>query len=135
MSTRIAIVLSYLLAGNAALSPALAQQFVISTVAGNTAVGTTPVAGVNAAIGSPLAIAADSLGNVYFSSSTPAQSLVLKLDPFGILTRIAGGLQTGFSGDGGAIGATLLNSPKGLAVDGLGNLYISRTRRITRCAC
>src|SRR5437660_12896739 len=69
MSTRIAFALSFLLAGNAALSPALAQQFVISTVAGNTAVGTTPVAGVNASIGTPLAIVADSGGNVYFSSS------------------------------------------------------------------
>ena len=53
-----------------ALSPVLAQQFVISTVAGNTWGETTPIPGVYAAIGSPLAIAADSAGNVYFSSST-----------------------------------------------------------------
>ena len=104
---------------------AQSQQFVISTVAGNVAVGTTPVAGINAAIGSPMGIAADSGGNIYFSSATPAQSLVLKLDPSGVLTRIAGGLQKGFSGDGGLVGAALLDSPKGLAVDGLGNLYIA----------
>jgi hypothetical protein len=111
------------LACDAAL--AQSQQFVISTVAGNVAVGTTPVSGLNAAIGSPMGIAADSGGNIYFSSATPAQSLVLKLDPSGLLTRIAGGLQKGFSGDGGLVGAALLDSPKGLAVDGLGNLYIA----------
>src|SRR5947199_259193 len=59
------------------------------------------------------------------SSVTPVQTIVLTLCTSGVLTRIAGGLQKGFSGDGGLVGAALLDSPKGLAVDGSGNLYIA----------
>ena len=58
MSTHIACTLSFLLAGNAARVEAMAQEFVISTVAGNIAVETAPVAGIYAAIGSPMGIAA-----------------------------------------------------------------------------
>jgi sugar lactone lactonase YvrE len=101
-----------------------AQQFLISTAAGNAGVGTTPVVAAAAATGSPRGIATDSGGNVYFSSSIGLANLVLKIDQNGLLTRVAGGVQQGFSGDGGPAGAALL-SASGLAVDGLGNLYIA----------
>ena len=84
------------------------QQFVISTVAGAPPPGTTPVAATTVAIGFPGGVTTDAAGNVFFTSypyvmGNPGQEheTVLKLDPNGILTRIAGGSRGGYSGDGG----------------------------------
>ncbi len=54
----------------------------------------------------------------------------------GIITTSAGNGTAGFSGDGGPAAAAQLNSPTGVAVDSLGNLYIadpnnSRIRKVT----
>lgn len=100
------------------------QQFVISTAAGNIGIGTKPVPAVTASIGSPTGIAADSAGNIYFTSSIGLADVVLKMDRDGILSRVAGGVQQGFSGDQGPVELALL-SARGLAVDGLNNLYIA----------
>lgn len=43
----------------------------------------------------------------------------------GVVSRIAGNSQPGFSGDGGPAASALLNRPNGLAVDGAGNLFVS----------
>jgi sugar lactone lactonase YvrE len=93
---------------------------------------------VEVSIGSPAGIAADTLGNVYFSSP----NLVYKLDRDGNLTRVAGRAMAGYSGDGGPAVQALLNIPLfdypeiradfidyaeltgPLAVDAAGNLYI-----------
>src|SRR5438270_531939 len=95
--------LRILLAGIAALGPALAQEFVNSTFAGG-APPPTPVPAVSAPIGYATAVAADTLGNVYFVSSL---NCVFKIDPDGILTTAApvGGF--------------------GLALDDAGNLYVA----------
>src|SRR5690349_1386180 len=93
------------------VSPGIqAQKFAISTVAGNTTIGTTPVASVNATIGKQLAIAADANGNVYFSSFIASQSLIFKIDGQGLLSRVA----ISFAG-----------TAAGLSVDSAGNLYIA----------
>ena len=98
----------------------------------------------NTAIGVATAVTTDPAGNVYFVSSNS----VFKVDPKGVLTRIAGNLQPGYSGDGGpAIEAQLYTDdlvnespafgmPSGLAIDAKGNLFISdggnaRVRRIS----
>jgi uncharacterized protein (TIGR03437 family) len=109
-------------------SAAVAQQYVISTVAGG-APPRTPIAGVSAQIGQPSGIATDAAGNVYFTSLR----CVFRLDQNGVLTRVAGNSRGGFSGDGGpAIDAQLFTPrgpeyfvPKGLAVDAAGALYIA----------
>jgi hypothetical protein len=89
-------------------------------------------------IGAPGAITVDALGNLFFSSP----NLVLKLDTHGIITRVAGNVEAGYSGDGGPAIQALLNFPKsypelvadpldfgeflgGLAVDASGSLYIA----------
>jgi uncharacterized protein (TIGR03437 family) len=95
-------------------------------------------------IGWATAVTTDPAGNVYFVSSNS----VFKVDSRGVLTRIAGNLKPGYSGDGGpAIDAELYTDdlvseepafgiPSGLATDLKGNLYISdggngRVRKIS----
>jgi len=82
-----------------------------------------PIMAVDAAIGSPAAIAADASGNVYFISSN--NNRVFKVDQNGILTTVAGSSVAGFSGDGGPAVSAGLNNPSGLTVDKAGNLYIA----------
>ena len=95
-------------------------QFNISTIAGG-APPATPVAAVNASFGQPQRVAADSGGNVYFSS----YNSIFKIDTSGAMTRVAGNARAGYSGDGGAATAAQLNQPQGIALDKAGNLYIA----------
>src|SRR5687767_530145 len=79
-------------------SPATAQQYVISTYAGG-ATPATPSPAVVGSIGGPTGVAVDTIGNVYFASRD--LNVVFKLDPNGVLTRVAGNGRLGYSGDGG----------------------------------
>ena len=125
------IMTNLLLASGVALSSALAQQYVISTVAGG-APPPTPAPGVEVPIGAPAGIAADDSGNVYFSNYLS----VFKLDRNGILTRVAGNSLVGYSGDGGPATSAAL-SASSLAVDSAGNLFLGggggagRVRRVS----
>ncbi len=79
-------------------------------------------------------IAADSSGNLYISDA--ANHRVRKITRAGMITTVAGTGIAGFSGDGGAANAAQLNSPYGLAMDGIGNLYVAdlgnaRVRKIS----
>ena len=114
---------SLLLAG---ASVAFAQQYTISTIAGG-APPATPVAASNTSIGAPRRVAADSAGNVYFSSS----NAVFKMSG-ATLTLVAGNSRAGFSGDGGPAVNAQLNSPEGVAVDSSGNLFIADSRQQPR---
>ncbi len=125
-----------------------ASPFVISTYSGGLP-ASTPITGVSAAVGYVQSAATDAAGNVYFASFAPAyfnagQFGVFKLDPNGVLTRIAGNGGAGFSGDGGpALAAQFLLSDfngepgwPGIAVDSLGDIYIAdsgnyRVRMVT----
>lgn len=97
MSTRIAFALSFLLAATAAVSPALAQQFVISTYAGGAPPLPTQIAAVNAAIGA-LGTTTDAAGNLLYIVGSQC---VFRVDSNGTVTRIAGTSRPGYSGDGG----------------------------------
>src|SRR3984957_425901 len=80
-------------------------------------------------VGWPQGVATDGAGNVYFSSLNS----VFKLDQRGVVARVAGNLQAGYSGDGGlATDAQLFLRdddeflfPIGLATDSAGNLFIA----------
>src|SRR5271156_4079215 len=73
-----------------------AQQYTISTVAGGGPLPASPAAS-SVALGYPYAIAADSRGNVYIAIAYA----VLKMDPTGALSAVAGAGTPGDSGDGG----------------------------------
>ncbi len=107
------------------------QEFTISTVAGGVPPPAT-AAPTTASIGKPEGVAVDAAGNVYFS----AGYCVLKLSTSGVLTVVAGNSRRGYSGDGGPATSAQLNYPRGLAIDGAGNLYITdkvnnRIRRVS----
>jgi sugar lactone lactonase YvrE len=89
-------------------------------------------------IGSPGAVVADIVGNVFFSSP----NVIFKLDTSGALTQIAGGWTPGYAGDGGPATEALLDIPfqypeliqdpidyselvGALAVDSVGDVYIA----------
>jgi uncharacterized repeat protein (TIGR01451 family) len=105
-------------------------QYVISTAAGDWRT-LLPASATSVAFPTPTAVVADASGNVYFTT----WNFVLKVDSSGVLTRVAGILTRGFSGDGGPATSAQLDNPESLALDGAGNLYIAdwgnnRVRRV-----
>jgi len=98
----------------------------IWTFAGN---GTPLYAGdggkaIYASIDSPVALAADSKGNIYIADYH--NCVVRKVDTGGIITTYAGIYPFwGYSGDGGPATNAAFRGPKGIAVDKFGNLYVS----------
>jgi len=114
-------------------SIAAGQQYGISTYAGGAPPLAAPVQGTSVSIGAPISVAADQKGNVYFAS--PDLNAVFRLDPSGLLTRIAGSSKRGYSGDGGPATDAQLNlifgnsaaPSSGLAINKAGNLFIADT--------
>ena len=104
---------------------ALAQQYVISTVAGGAPIP-TPVAATSVSISQPSGVAIGPAGEVYFAAFG---SSVYRIDARGLLTRVAGNGRLGFSGDAGPATSAQLNGSLqlGVTVDALGNLYIADT--------
>jgi trimeric autotransporter adhesin len=105
-----------------------AQQYSISTIAGGVPPSTPSSAG-NASI-SPVQVATDSNGNVFFSSN----NAVFEVDSAGLLTQIAGNSKVGASGDGGSALDAQFNRAGGIAIDKDGNVFIadSGNRRVRR---
>ena len=93
----------------------------ITTIAGRTFSGDGGPAS-QAQLSEPEGVAADRAGNVYISDSNNHR--IRKVDATGTITTIAGTGESGFSGDGGPASQAQLFYPRGVAVDGLGNLYI-----------
>ena len=65
----------------------------------------------------------DSSGNPVFA--VPYRNVVLRVNPDGTLTRLAGTGNPGFSGDGAKATNATLKTPHGAAFDSAGNLYIA----------
>ena len=77
----------------------------------------------HAKLNGPSGLAVDAAGNIYISDT--GNNRVRKVDTSGVITTIAGNGAAGYSGDGGPASAASLYSPRGLAVDGGGNVYIA----------
>ncbi len=72
----------------------------------------------------PIDVAVDADGNVYIADKS--NYCIRKIDTNGVITTAAG--RAGFlgsSGDGGPALSATLNNPKGVASDGVGNLFIA----------
>jgi sugar lactone lactonase YvrE len=84
----------------------------------------------SAAIGGPLAVAIDGLGNLYLAHGPR----VRRVDPTGTISTVAGTGNYGASGEGVLATTATFGEITGLAVDGLGQLYIgdSMNRRVRR---
>ena len=78
---------------------------------------------VNADLYRPYGEAVDSSGNVYIADFS--NCVVRKVDTTGTITTIAGINVCGYTGDGGKGTLAELYGPAGVALDGLGNLYIA----------
>jgi sugar lactone lactonase YvrE len=73
-------------------------------------------------------VAVDGSGTLYIADAT--NNRVRMVDTSGVIHTLAGGDLPGFSGDGGPAASASLSSPKGLAVDSAGNLYIADTANL-----
>jgi sugar lactone lactonase YvrE len=107
---------------------------VITTVAGNGAAGFSGDGGSATAtdLNSPLAVAVDGAGNLFISDT--GNNRVREVSG-GIITTYAGNGTSAYAGENGPANAASLNGPLGLAVDSVGNLFISdslnnRVRRV-----
>lgn len=98
---------------------------IIATYAGN---GTQGFAGdgspaASAMLNQPTLMALDSAGNLYISDS--GNNTIRKVSTAGIITTVAGTGSAGYNGDGIAATSAELSSPRGIAFDAAGNLYIA----------
>ena len=98
---------------------------IITTLAGNGAYafGGDDGPATNASFRAPQGVAVDGIGNVFIADY--GNQRIRKVDTNGIITTIAGKSGSGFSGDGGAATNASLNFPRGVAVDGAGNVFIA----------
>ena len=78
---------------------------------------------VKAQLGRPSGVALDGDGNLYIADTDNQR--IRKVDSTGTITTIAGTGKGGFSGDGGPAVKAQLGRPSGVALDGVGNLYIA----------
>ncbi|MCP4263323.1 MAG: hypothetical protein GY774_38325, partial [Planctomycetes bacterium] len=98
---------------------------IITTVAGN---GQSIYSGddgpaTEAGLGSPHGVAVDSTGNIFIADLFTG---IRKVDTSGIITTVAGNGQIGFSGgDGGPATEAQLFFPNRVAVDSIGDIYIT----------
>jgi hypothetical protein len=77
----------------------------------------------SAQLNSPLGVAVDSAGNLYFADSGNGR---IRKVTNGIITTVAGNGTAGFGGDNGPATSAQLNSANGIAVDSAGNLLHRR---------
>ena len=107
---------------------------IITTIAGNGVFGYSGDGGpaTQATLYGPWGITLDALGNIYFSDI--GNQRIRKIDTSGIITTVAGNGTAGYNGDGISATSASLNGPRGVLVDGAGNLYIadSENRRVRK---
>ena len=72
----------------------------------------------------PWGVAVDASGNVYIADSNNQR---IRKIAGGTITTLAGTGSSGFSGDNGSATSAQVNFPIGVAVDALGNVYVSDT--------
>jgi hypothetical protein len=104
------------------ISP-LGNNWVVSTIAGHAGnTGSTDGTGTNAMFDEPQGVAVDSAGYIYVADTYNNE--VREITSAGAVKTIAG--STGNSGNANGAGSTArFNLPTGVAVDGVGNVYVA----------
>ena len=102
---------------------------IISTAAGGGTAG-WPTFGdggqaTDASVYYPQDVFADGVGNLYIAEG--GYSRVRKVNASGVISTVAGNGNSGFSGDGGPATSASLLFPRGVHVDGAGNITIADT--------
>jgi len=104
----------------------------IATIVGTgTATGTGSPLGdgglaTAATLSSPYGVAVDASGNIYIADY--GNSRIRKVAAStGVITTVAGSSNIGYAGDGGLATSARLSSPRDVAIDVAGNIYISDT--------
>ena len=97
----------------------------ITTVAGNGQPGSSGDGGpaTAASLNVPLGIAVDPTNNLYIADQNNFR--IREVSAAGSIATVAGNGQNGFSGDTGPAVQAMLGRPFGVALDGLGDLYIA----------
>jgi secreted PhoX family phosphatase len=106
---------------------------IVSTLAGSSNSGTQNGTGTAAKFATPIAVAADGLGNVYETDGINNNS-IRKITSAGVVTTLSGAVIAGYVD--GPLSKALFSSPSGLAIDKKGNIYVAdeinnRIRKIT----
>jgi sugar lactone lactonase YvrE len=98
---------------------------IISTIAGNGTNGFSGDGGTatNASLSNPLGVAVDGMGNIFIADS--GNKRIRKVGLNGIIITVAGNGDAGYYGDGGPATSAFMESPAGVAVDAVGNIYIA----------
>lgn len=95
--------------------------------------GTTPAKGSNALFASPRNIVMDSTGNIYVTDTL--NCTIRKIDTAGNVTIFAGGGSSGIGSGNATINGSgsnaLFSRPEGIAIDTVGNLYVTETGNYT----
>lgn len=96
----------------------------ITTIAGTGLCGFAGDGGaaISASLNAPYSVALDGSGNLYIAD---AGNCRVREVSGGTIATVAGGGGCGFSGDSGPATSAALNVPTGVALDGVGNLFIA----------
>jgi trimeric autotransporter adhesin len=99
---------------------------IVSTVAGTGTFGYSGDGGLltSAEFRGPSGVAVDASGNIYIADTNNHRVRMVTISN-GIVSILAGTGLSGYSGDGGLAASAKLGSPRGVAVDASGNIYIA----------
>ena len=102
------------------------SEGVITTIAGTGEGGSGGDGGpaTEAQLANPWALAGDESGNLYVAGD---DHRIRRIDPEGVITTIAGTGERGYGGDGGPATEAQFINPRGLLLDGSGNVYVADT--------